>query len=101
MNVICRRAIVDAQKRFPRSRNWLDCWWRTAKRAQWTSLADVRTTYASADHVGRFLVFDAPEARRLIVGVRYARKTPPRGGTLFVKGLLTHAEYDRAQWKQG
>jgi mRNA interferase HigB len=92
MNVISRRAIQAAQRANPRCRDWLDEWWRAAKREQWTSLQDVRQTYAKADQVGRFLVFDAPEGKRLIVGVRYARDDPPMGGTLFVKHFLTHRE---------
>ena len=97
MNVISRPTIIAAQRRHPRCRNWLDQWWREAKRARWTGLAKVRLTYPSADQVGRHLVFDAPEGKRLIVGVRYAN--PKRGGTLFVKALLTHADYDLGEWK--
>ena len=71
-----------------------------AKREQWTSLQDVRQTYSSADQVGKYLVFDAPEGKRLIVGVRYARDRPARGGTLFVKHFLTHRDYERGMWKR-
>jgi mRNA interferase HigB len=60
----------------------------------------VRQTYASADQVGDYLVFDVPEAKRLIVGVKYAHGSPPQGGTLFVKHFLTHADYDRGNWKR-
>jgi mRNA interferase HigB len=100
MNVISRRAIRAAQLANPRCRNWLEEWWRNAKRRQWTSLHDVRQTYASADQVGRYLVFDAPEGKRLIVGVRYALDDPLTGGTLFVKHFLTHREYERGDWKR-
>ena len=97
MNVISRPRIDEARRRHPRCRQWLDAWWRNAKKSDWTSLADVRLTYPSADQVGSRLVFDAPEAKRLIVGVRYANAR--RGGTLFVKALLTHADYELGQWK--
>jgi mRNA interferase HigB len=100
VNVISRPKILKAQRKHPRCRTWLDAWWRAAKRAHWVNLADVRLTYPTADQVGNLLVFDAPEARRLIVGIRYASREPRRGGTLFVKYLLTHAEYDRGDWKE-
>lgn len=100
MNVISRRTIIQAQRKHPRCRAWLDSWWRAAKRAHWTGLAEVRLTYPTADQVGNLLIFDAPEARRLIVGVRYESRETRRGGTLFVKRLLTHAEYDRGDWKE-
>lgn len=100
MNVISRRALTKAQRLHPRCRAWLDAWWRTAKREQWANLHDVRQTYVSADQVGKYLVFNAPEAKRLIVGIRYACHKPLRGGTLFVKHFLSHAEYERGAWKE-
>jgi mRNA interferase HigB len=99
MNVISRRAIREAQLSNPQCRKWLDAWWKNAKRAQWTSLHNVRQTYRSANQVAGYLVFDAPEGKRLIVGVIYARGIPPRGGTLFVKHFLNHREYERGSWK--
>jgi len=50
------------------------------------------------DQVGSCLVFNATGARRLIVGVRYASEA--RGGTLFVKHFITHADYDKGHWKK-
>jgi mRNA interferase HigB len=98
MNTISRPAIDAAIARHPESAAWLNAWWQRANHEQWTSLADVRRTYAQADQVGSCLVFNANAGRRLIVGVRYATQT--RGGTLFVKHFLTHAEYDLDLWKK-
>jgi mRNA interferase HigB len=97
MHIIARPAIEDAKLRHPQSRVWLDNWWRTAARATWRSLHDVRHDYPSADQVGDCLVFDAPGARRLICNVHYA--TDERHGTLYVRSFLTHAEYDRGDWR--
>jgi mRNA interferase HigB len=103
VNVISRRTIVDASKRHPVCASWLHRWWRVAKAAEWTCLDDVREVFPSVDQVGQRLVFDATAGRRLIVGVSYA-SDPIQGkgggkGALFVKVLLTHAEYDRNKWK--
>ena len=97
MNVISRQAIRDASDRHPEGANWLEQWYRKAKQARWSSLHDVRADFASADQVGRCLVFDAPQARRLIVGVVYANAQ--RNGVIFVKQYLTHPEYDKDRWK--
>ena len=97
MHVIARPAIERAKQQHPVCGNWLDNWWRTAGRAVWRSLDDVRGDYSSADHVGGCLVFDAPGARRLICNVHYANDD--RQGTLYVRNFLTHAEYDRETWK--
>ena len=101
MNVISRRAIRAAQLSNPHCRKWLEAWWKNAKREQWTSLIDIRKTYASADQVGDYLVFNAPEGKRLIVGCSYAYDDPPKGGTLLVKCFLAHRDYERGNWKRG
>ncbi len=36
----------------------------------------------------------------MIVGVYYARPEDTGTGTLYVKHFLTHAEYDRGDWKK-
>jgi mRNA interferase HigB len=95
--VISRRAIADAKRRHPICAAWLERWWQTATKAEWTCLEDVRQAFPSADQVGERLVFNATAGRRLIVGVSYASE---RGnGALFVKALLTHSEYDKNRWR--
>jgi mRNA interferase HigB len=99
MNAISRPAIDEAIRRHPEAEWWLKAWWKVAKREQWENLQQVRATYPQADQVGSCLIFDVKgNAFRLIVGVRYASMT--RGDTLFVKHFLTHAEYDRDDWKK-
>jgi mRNA interferase HigB len=99
MNVISRPAIDEAIERHPDAGSWLNAWWKVARREQWRSLQHVRETYPKTDQVGSCLVFDVKgNAHRLIVGVRYA--SAARGGTLFVKHLLTHAGYDTDDWKK-
>lgn len=98
MNVISRPSVDKAIRRHRDAEDWLNAWWKVAKRQQWTSLQDVRQVYPRADQVGSCLVFDVLGNReRLIAGIRYA--TQSRGGTLFVKHFLSHAEYDKDTWK--
>lgn len=98
MNVISRPAVNSAIRSHPAAKNWLDAWWTIASREQWSRLGDVRAVYPRTDQVGSCLIFDVLGNRyRLLTGVRYAG--PARGGTLFVKHFLTHAEYDKDFWK--
>lgn len=100
MHVIARPIIRMFCGQHPDARDWLEAWWKTATKARWTSLHDVRTTYASADQAGKCLVFDARGNRyRLIVRVSYRNQYSR--GTLLVKEFLTHAEYDEGRWKRG
>ena len=98
MNVISRGKMVKAAKRHPVCAAWLNRWWAIAKKAEWSSLDDVRGIYPIADQVGNRLIFDATAGRRLIVGVSYASETGK--GALFIKEFLTHAEYDQEEWKE-
>jgi len=74
----------------------LDVWFRIAKKASWQNLADVRKTFASADLVNRWTVFNVKgnRYRRLITEINY------RSQRVYVRHVLTHAEYDREEWKQ-
>jgi len=100
MNVISRPAVRIAQSRQPQCRKWLEDWWHLTREAHWTSLQDVRQAFPTVDQVGGCLVFNAPGARRMIVGVYYARPDAKDTGTLYFKHFLTHAEYDRGAWKK-
>jgi len=72
-----------------------DVWYRVAKKADWKTLDEVRETFRSADTVGKYTVFNVKgNSYRLIVEISY------RSQRIFVRYVLTHAEYDRGRWKQ-
>ena len=99
MHVIARAALREFAEDHADARDWLEAWWVVASAATWSSLADVRVTYASADQVGSCLVFNCKGTHyRLIVRVSYANKHTR--GTLFVKHFLMHAEYSNDRWKE-
>ena len=50
-------------------------------------------TFPSADSVGRFTVFNVKgNAYRLIAELNY------RSGRIFLRRVLTHAEYSKGEW---
>ena len=70
-------------------------WYRVAKRAKWSSFEEVRRDFHSSDQVGSLLIFNLRgNAYRLIARVVYST------GRLYVKALLSHAEYDAKGWMQ-
>lgn len=70
-------------------------WIRTVRAADWRNLAQVRRTYPHADVVGELTVFNVKgNSYRLVVGIDYQRRR------VYVKHLLTHAEYDKGDWKK-
>jgi mRNA interferase HigB len=94
VHVISRKKLLDAVARHADLAVPLNLWYRVAKTADWKSLADVRETFPSADGVGKYTVFNIKgNAYRLIVEINY------RSRRLFLRHVLTHAEYDKGAWK--
>jgi mRNA interferase HigB len=72
----------------------LDNWFRLASQATWQNLIDVQSLFPSAEAVENFTVFNIRGNRyRLIVAIHYERQI------IYIKYVLTHAEYDKEKWK--
>jgi mRNA interferase HigB len=94
MHVISRKKLKEAVARDGALEAPLDAWFRIAKRAQWKNLTEVRKTFSSADAVGKWTVFNIKgNTYRLIAEINYTF------GRIYVRHVLTHAEYDRKGWK--
>jgi mRNA interferase HigB len=95
LHVISRKRLLDAAQEHGDLCAPLDVWYRVAKKAVWQSLEDVRKIYPSADGVGKFTVFNSKgNAFRLIAEINYAT------GRLYLRHVLTYAEYDKGGWKR-
>lgn len=69
-------------------------WYRIAKTRRWSSIAEVRRDFPHADLVGRWTVFNiGGNDIRLVVDIWYP------GQVVYIKSVLTHAEYDKGKWK--
>jgi mRNA interferase HigB len=94
MHIISRKRLVLFARVHPASEVALDTWYRCAKTAEWQNLVELRESYPSADLVGLYTVFNIKGNHyRLIAEINY------RSGTIFVRDILTHAEYDKDLWK--
>lgn len=98
MNVISKRGLTEmaeGKRVGSDAMDELQSWYRTARRATWMNLIDVRQDFADVDQIGNVLVFNVRHNRyRLIVRAVYPKQK------LYVKALLTHKEYDREEWKK-
>ena len=94
LHVITRRKLLDASAIHPELTGPLDIWFRLAKRARWKSLDEVRSDFPSADSVGKLTVFNIKGNHyRLIAELNYG------AGRVYIRHVLTHAEYDKGAWK--
>jgi mRNA interferase HigB len=95
MHIISRKRLVLFARVHPDSEVALDTWYRCAKTAEWQNLVELRESYPAADLVGIYTVFNIKGNHyRLIAKINY------HSGTIFVRDILTHAEYDKDLWKQ-
>jgi mRNA interferase HigB len=97
MHVISRRKLREFWTIHPDARVALERWYKLARKAEWESFDEVRVVFGRrVDRVGKLVVFDIGGNKyRLIAAIHYNR------GTVFVRYVLTHAEYDRGEWKDG
>jgi mRNA interferase HigB len=65
------------------------------KSGNFTSFADLRTLFPSADQVSNLTVFNiGGNKARLIAAIHYNRHK------IYIRAVLTHDEYDRGKWKE-
>jgi len=73
----------------------LAAWEKVVRASQWSTPAEVKRTFSSADFVGRLTVFNIGGNKfRLVARIAYDL------GIVFIRAVLTHKEYNRGDWKQ-
>ena len=99
MRIIKEKFLRDAAEQYPKAAKYLAAWTATVRAAAWRYMADVRGCYGSADvvHVrsGKpVIVFNVcGNSYRLIVAMHFNSQM------VYTLRFLTHAEYDRDDWK--
>ena len=94
MHVISRKRLKEFAATHTDAERSLDAWFRIAKAAEWKSIVDVRCAFPHAEFVDPYTIFNVKgNTYRLIVKIEYLRQQ------IFIKTLLTHAEYDKDDWK--
>jgi mRNA interferase HigB len=94
MWILSRKRLREAASRHAEVSEALDAWYKVAKTAKWNSLADVRRTYPHADPVDECTVFNIMGNKyRLICWINYETHK------IFIRNVLTHAEYNKGDWK--
>ncbi len=96
MRIIAKRTLRVYWEREVRAEQPLKAWYAIARKADWSSPADVKATYGSASIIaGDRIVFNIGGNRyRLIIRFDYPRRIG------FVRFVGTHAEYDRIEASQ-
>jgi mRNA interferase HigB len=94
MRIIAKSRLLDMARMYGDCVPQVTVWYDIASKANWHSLSDVRQAFRHADVVGDKTVFNIKgNDYRLIVSIRYDL------GIIYIKALMTHAEYDKGAWK--
>ncbi|MEX0614122.1 MAG: type II toxin-antitoxin system HigB family toxin [Pirellulales bacterium] len=94
VHVISRTALRLFWEKYPDSKAPLNRWFQIVRRTNFTSFAELRQTFPSADVVDRFTVCNiAGNKYRLVAPIQFNR------GKVYIRHVLTHREYDDGAWK--
>ncbi len=96
MRVVTKRKLVGFWQQNQTAEKPLRAWYRNVniKHLSWQDFSDIKATYATASKAGECVVFNVGGNKfRVIAKINY------RTHLLFVRAVLTHADYDLGHWK--
>ena len=95
MHIISKKALREFWEKYPDSQTSLVRWFKLINKQELKHFAELRTVLPSADQVGDLIVFNIGGNKyRLIVSIHFNRQK------VYVRHVLTHAEYDKRDWKR-
>lgn len=94
MHVITQKQIQDAKKQYQECQSALDGWLRIMQKKSFANFSELKETFRSVDYVNGKYVFDVGGNKlRIIASIHFNTQR------LFIRSVLTHAEYDKGKWK--
>ena len=95
MHVISLRKLKQFWQSHKNAEVSLRYWYKLTVAHKWQCFNDIVQTFPSADKVKNFVVFNIGGNNfRLITYIDYIQ------GKVFIRSVLTHAEYDKENWKK-
>jgi mRNA interferase HigB len=95
MHIISRKALKEFWEEHPDSESALTRWFKIVDKTDFSNFVELRETFPSADLVDNLIVFDiGGNNYRLIASIHFNRNK------IFIRHLLTHADYDKGVWKK-
>lgn len=95
MHVITRKRLNEFAEKHPDTESALAHWYRLMKRNSFSSFVELLEVFPAADRVGKLTVFNVGGNKvRVIAAIHYNRRK------VYLRAVLTHAEYDDQRWKE-
>ena len=95
MKIISNSALRAFAAEHPQAEAPLQGWRRVIEKNRFANWAELKAAFNAVDKVGELVVFDIGGNKyRLIASIHYNRRK------VYVRAVLTHAEYDRGRWRE-
>jgi mRNA interferase HigB len=90
-----KSALVQFWTKYPDAQGPLRDWFNIMEKQVFMDPVSLQEAFASVDQVGNLTVFNIGGNKyRLIASIHYNRHK------VYIRNVLTHAEYDRNDWKR-
>lgn len=100
MHIITRKRLNEFAAQHPYATSALQHWYAQMKSASFHSFIELRAVFPSADQVNNLTVFNiGGNTTRLIAAIHYNAIHYNRQ-EVYIRAILTHAEYDEGRWKE-
>ena len=94
VHIITRKRLNEFAGKHPAATSGLVHWYQTLKKNNPLNFVELRRIFPHADQVGGLTVFNiGGNKARLVAAVHYNRRK------VYIRAVLTHAEYDTGKWK--
>ncbi len=95
VHIITRKTLIQFWGKHPDSQIALRRWFKIVQKTEFSSFAELRQVFPSADKVDHWIIFNIGGNKyRLITSIHFNR------GKVYIRHVLTHAEYDQGDWKE-
>ncbi len=95
MHIITRKRLQDFAAIHRYAAEPLAIWYAIMAKTDFESFAELKRVFGSINKVGKFSVFDIGGNKyRLVAVIHYNRQK------VYIRHVLTHAEYDRHKWQE-
>jgi mRNA interferase HigB len=95
VRIISKRPLREFWQRHPESQTVINEWFRKASQTTAISFPSLRETFGSADYVDGYTLFDVGGNKYRIAAVIHYDKQ-----RMYIRQVMTHAEYDRNDWRK-
>lgn len=93
MRIITKAKLIDFWERHNGAKAPLMSWYNITIEPQFKDFNDLKKSFGQVDYVEGKYIFNIGSAYRLVTAIHFNRQM------VFIRHVLTHAEYDRGKWK--